>query len=278
MVCPGPVDTSAATQLRTAGLRFLCVYFLLYCRPWPLGELPGTGRFFGWWNAGREWLIANVGKHGLGIERSLAPFPTGSGDTTRDWVAFVAMLALALLLTTVWSFVDVRTRHPWLGVLLRTGLRYVLAVALLGYGTAKFGDGQFRALEPAELTATWGDTSPMGVVWRFMGASTAYTAFTGVVECGAGLLLLWRPTATLGGLFAAGAMTNVVLLNFCYDVPVKLYSSHLLLMALLVVVGDRQRLLGVLLWHRAVPAAPGTAPCRPRRAVRRAGRGGGRSC
>ena len=27
-------------------------------------------------------------------------------------------------------------------------------------------------------------------------------------------------------------MLNVVMLNFCYDVPVKQYSAHLLLMAL----------------------------------------------
>jgi len=47
-----------------------------------------------------------------------------------------------------------------------------------------------------------------------------------------GMLLLFRRTVTLGAIASAAALLNIVLLNFCYDVPVKLYSAHLLLMAL----------------------------------------------
>jgi hypothetical protein len=44
----------------------------------------------------------------------------------------------------------------------------------------------------------------------------------------------------------AGVMTNVVLLNFCFDVPVKLGSTHLLLFALALAAPDLKRLLTVL--------------------------------
>jgi hypothetical protein len=50
-------------------------------------------------------------------------------------------------------------------------------------------------------------------------------------------------------------MTNVVLLNLCYDVPVKLYSSHLLLMALWLIGPDLPRLAALLWHHRPAPAA-----------------------
>jgi|GEM_PF-1927617 len=39
--------------------------------------------------------------------------------------------------------------------------------------------------------------------------------------------------------------------NFCYDVPVKLYSFHLVVMALFICLPDFSRLANVLLWHRA---------------------------
>ncbi len=83
----------------------------------------------------------------------------------------------------------------------------------------------------------------MGILWTFMGASTAYTKFCGLVEVSAGLLLLFRRTTTVGALVAAGAMLNVMLLNFCYDVPVKLYSAHILLMSLFLLIPNARALI-----------------------------------
>lgn len=57
----------------------------------------------------------------------------------------------------------------------------------------------------------------MGLLWNFIGASAAYTIFTGVAEVLGGLLLVARRTALLGALVCIGVMSNVVLLNFSYD-------------------------------------------------------------
>lgn len=250
------VAPSASCQLLAAALRFLVVYFALYTLPGPLGLIRGTEAIGAAWDEGRSAAIVWFGTHVLGLRENLAPFSTGSGDTTRDWVAFVLMGVLALLASTVWSAFALRGNGPWLGRGLHTWLRYVLAVAMLSYGTAKFGEGQFPAIDVRGLETPWGECSPMGAVWRFMGASPAYTACTGVVECLAAVLLLWRRTATLGGLVAVGAMTNVLLLNLCYDIPVKLYAAHLLLMGTLVAAADAPRLLAVFWRHEAVAAAP----------------------
>jgi hypothetical protein len=102
---------------------------------------------------------------------------------------------------------------------------------------------------------TFGEQSPMGLLWSFMGASAAYTAFTGLAEITAALLLTMRRTALLGSLVAAGVMTNVVMLNFCYDVPVKLYSSHLLLMALFIAAPHAKRLADFFIFNRATAPA-----------------------
>lgn len=48
-----------------------------------------------------------------------------------------------------------------------------------------------------QLITTFGDSTPMGVLWKFMKASQPYTAFAAICEVGALVLLLWQRTASL---------------------------------------------------------------------------------
>jgi hypothetical protein len=57
-------------------------------------------------------------------------------------------------------------------------------------------------------------------------------------------------------------MTHVVMQNFCYDVPVKLFSMHLLLMAICVLVPDSHRLLNVFVRNGSVQAVAPRLPYR----------------
>jgi hypothetical protein len=98
---------------------------------------------------------------------------------------------------------------------------------------------------------TYGESSPMGLLWTFMGVSPAYQMFAGLAEIVPGLLLLFRRTALLGALLAMATMGNVVALNFCYDVPVKLYSSHLLVASLVILGPEVPRLFRALVPPRS---------------------------
>jgi hypothetical protein len=109
---------------------------------------------------------------------------------------------------------------------------------LLTYGFLKVFPLQFPAPDFARLSETFGEASPMGLLWTFMGASPGYERFAGCAEVLPGLLLLFRRTSTAGAVIAIATMGNVVALNFCYDVPAKLLSSHLLLMALFLLIPD----------------------------------------
>jgi hypothetical protein len=100
----------------------------------------------------------------------------------------------------------------------------------------------------------FGDASPMGLLWTFMGASVAYIVFAGLGEMVGGLLLTVRRTTLLGALVCIAVMSNVVMLNFSYDVPLKVYSSHLLLMAVFLAAHDLRRLANLLVLNR--PAEP----------------------
>jgi hypothetical protein len=59
-------------------------------------------------------------------------------------------------------------------------------------------------------------------------------------------------TATLGALLCIVVMSNVALMDLCFDVPVRLFSTTMVVTAAVIVAFDLPRLVAVLL-HRPVP-------------------------
>jgi hypothetical protein len=218
------------------------------------GFVSLLGQTFLEWRQWLDGLIASTtAKSVFGIKDELVP-PNGSGDTTYNYILLLAGFVLALLIAVIWSLIDSRRRTDYAITrdLLRSYLRYYLAFWMLTYGLAKVSldANQFPYIGQFQLDRTWGETSPMGVLWRFMGSSRPYTIFAGLGEVLAAVLLIWRRTGTLGALVAMGVSLNIVLLNFCYDVPVKIFSSHLLVAAMLIAIPDLNRLANLLVFNR----------------------------
>ncbi len=243
--------------------RFLFCYYMLYLAPAHgtanlLGSLPGTswitGPYTKLWDGIETWLAVHV----LHLTGEITTrFLTGSGDTTLDYIQTLCNVVLALAGMIVWSILGRRQLeysrlHAWLRVL----IRYTLAITMLSYGFAKVFPLQFRTPGFAKLLEPYGEFSPMGALWWFMGASTPYIIFSGAAEVLGGLLLFFRRTATLGAMVCFVVLSNIVALNYCYDVPVKLYSTNLLLMAVFLMAPDLRRLCRFLVWNQpAEPAA-----------------------
>ena len=249
------------TPPRRVVFRFGFLFAALLLFPFPLQVIPEA-----------DWLVDLVRKpfDGLVIwcatdvlgldEPSLRP--TGSGDTTASYVQHLVFFVLAVAGTAVWSVLDRRrTAYPRLAAGARVVLRYYLAFMLLDYGIGKLA--QFPPPFPQRLDQRVGDMSPMGMLWTFMGSSKPYALFTGCAEVLGGALLLWRRTHVAGALVVIAVMSNVVMLNFCYDVPVKLFSTQLLVIALVLVAPHARRLIAAVL-GRATPEVPP----RPRRSPR----------
>jgi hypothetical protein len=105
----------------------------------------------------------------------------------------------------------------------------------------------------SQLATPLGDLLPMRFSWLFIGYSTPYQVFSGVMETVAGLLLLNRRTVTLGSLIAAGVFANVVMLNLSYDIPVKIFSMHLLFYSLFLLAYDWKRLASFFIQNQSAP-------------------------
>ncbi len=181
---------------------------------------------------------------------------TGSGDTTLQYVSVFLSFVAALCGTAIWSMLDQRREqyvilHSWLRLI----IRYFLALMLIGYGNSKVFLLQFPENSLSRLGQEYGTFSPMGVVWSFMGASAAYTVFSGLAEVTGGILLFFRRTTALGAAVTFGVMTNIVALNYCYDIPVKIHSTHYLLMSAFLLAPDFRRLVNVFLLNRVAEPA-----------------------
>jgi hypothetical protein len=227
--------------------RFSFCYIVLYYSPTLLELLPGVRLLFAWaYHSWKQLIYLMVG----GASPSQW---TGSGDTLAAYISQVVVLILAFAAGFTWSLLD-RHRtsyirlHGWLKVL----ARYALAFTLLAYAFAKLLPIQFPHLQNSRLAESYGQSSPMGLLWRFMGFSPAYTAFAGFSELLPAIFLFFRRTALLGSLLSFVVMLNIVMLNFCYDVPVKLYSLNLLALATFLIAPEARRLSRIFLLNALV--------------------------
>ena len=258
------------TLLQKIAFRFFTCLFLLYLLPFPLDSFPFINEILTIHPKIAEWygypfelyqnfwhsFIPWIGKSMVGLKTPITIFTNGSGDTTYDYVLLHTQFGLATLGCVIWSILDRKRRsynqsYYWLRVL----LRYYLATAMLGYGFAKVFHLQMPFPYLSQLVQPFGDKSPMGLAWSFIGYSKGYSAYTGWAEVIGGLLLLFRRTTTLGALVVAVVMMNIAAINFFYDVPVKLYSSILFLMAVFLMAKDFSRLVNVLILHKPSTAA-----------------------
>ena len=241
-----PVHWNTAQKF---AFRFAFVYWLIYCFGATLiSDIPPIGQAF---QTVDRALVMWFGSHVLHLNLSL--IASGSGDSTYSYVELLCYFLVALVAACVWSIADRRrAEYATLNELLRIYVRYALGLTLFSYGMVKIFKAQFPSPDIDVLTETYGESSPMRLMWTFMGYSTPYTVFAGLSEVLPALLLFFRRTTMAGAMIAAAVMANVVIMNFSYDVPVKLFSSHLLVMSLFLLIPDRRRLADFMLFGRSV--------------------------
>ncbi len=232
--------------------RFLFLYFVLFLFPFPIWYIPFSGYLIqpllNWINEG----IHAIGPILLGEHYQTTLEGYGSGDSSFHYARVIGIATLAFVGMIVWSFIDRRRCHPKLSLVLSIGLRYYLAFNMFNYGFVKVLPSQFPTPPDGWLNQTFGESSPMRLLWTFMGYSKTYTIFTGIGEVVGGLLLLFRRTRLIGALLAAGVMLHVVMLNISYDVPVKLFSLHLFAMALVILAPDIPRMINMFFMNKTV--------------------------
>jgi uncharacterized membrane protein YphA (DoxX/SURF4 family) len=251
------------TLFTRVAFRFCFIYFLLFCvtnqvimslLPIPIEDLdladPSS-------LAPIHNVVFWVASHVFGAKLPLVYTGSGSGDKTFDWVLTFCVLVIAAVATVIWSYFDrKRLSYPRLYKWFRVFMRLALASQMFVYGVDKAVPLQMPFPSLSRLLQPYGNFSPMGVLWSSIGASPAYEIFAGCAELLAGILLIFPRTAVLGALVALMEMIQVFMLNMTYDIPVKLFSFHLVLMSLFLLAPELSRLANFFLRGRLASLSP----------------------
>lgn len=214
---------------------FLLSYTFFYIFPFPFDAFPQLDFIFNYYQKANDAFAVWTGKHILNIsDIQKRPF-SDSGDTTFHYTQVLIFFILSILLALAIAILDKKRNNyeklnPWLFVY----IRYCIGFYMLVYGFDKVFKSHFPFPSLEKLEQPFGQSSPQGLLWAFMGYSTPYTIYLGTIEVLSGFLLLFRRTATIGTILALIILINITIVNFCYDVPVKLFALHLVAYTLLL--------------------------------------------
>jgi hypothetical protein len=247
-------------RAKRVAFRFCFLYFGLYCFYTQIStaliSIPNMeiGDPSAYWPM--RQIVFWIAAHLYHAKLPLVYTGSGSGDKTFDWVMAFFLLVFCAVATAVWSALDRRrenyvTLYKWF----RLFMRFALASQMIGYGIDKVVPLQMPYPYLTRLLEPFGNFSPMGVLWQSVGAAPAFESYVGCAETLAGIFLIFPRLTMAGALIALCDMTHVFMLNMTYDVPVKLFSFHLILMALFLLAPDFRRLANFFFYNRTV--APG---------------------
>jgi hypothetical protein len=193
-----------------------------------------------------------------------------SNDMALVYISVGLMFSTALVATLIWTLVDRNAvSYPQLLLWFRFALRICIGSSMLIYGMLKVFPNQMASPSLAVLNEPLGNTSPMTMLWTLLGMNPLYETLCGSIEALCGALVLFRRTALLGTLLTAFVVSNVVLYNYFFDVPVKLFATHLLFMALVVAAPDFPALFRFFWLHEPVAPVTGWSPWSSAQSLRR---------
>jgi len=227
-------------------LRFFFIFFVLYIIFVPSDVLPLYGKvfypFINYFQGFIAWAAKNI------LHIVISPVTRGlgdsGGDSTFDYLLYLFVIILSVAATIIWSYTGRKTADYnklfyWLLVV----LRYFVAFTMILFGSAKVFRVQFPEPTIGRLMERVGDMSPMGLAWTYFSYSHAFNYFTGTAELLCAGLLFFRRTTRLGATIGVVLLVNVVAINYCFDVCVKISSTTLLLMCFFILIPDRGRFL-----------------------------------
>lgn len=220
------------SEIKKIGFRFLFPFFILWTSGW--GLIPFVDQWIYQFYYYPSFFVQNFILR-LWDSPKWEHSPTGSGDTLDDWILLLAYIILSVIICFVWTVADrKRLNYSKLETGLYIGLRYYLAFVMFGYGIQKLFLLQMPYPSLTQLYTPLGEFTPMRLTWMHIGYSHYYQFIGGLLETLGGLLILFRRTKFIGGLLLLIVMTQVAMLNYFYGVPVKIFSTFLVVITIYI--------------------------------------------
>jgi len=247
------LKTAFKTYLLRSGFAFIVLFAITL--PFPLYSFRTPGMYLqGLFESLNHWsgvyLFGITTEFNAGVE----------SDTTGFYLHVFHLLFVAGVAACAWTFIarnddkQQKVRY-WFHV----SASYILAFFLLKYGLDKIFKAQFYLPEPNTLYTPLGFLSKDILFWSTLGSSYSYSFFSGLLEVIPALLLFSRRTRMLGGCIALGVMLHVWMINFSFDISVKILSSYLLLLTIIVIAPYSRNLYRFFISEKVAPEIPEVA-------------------
>ncbi len=179
-----------------------------------------------------EIVIPWLAKNFLNIPDEINVLTNGSGDTTYSYLLLLFITTVSIIGTLLWTLIDrKRINYTRLYYWLTVAVRFYVGIMLINYGMGKIIKVQFPSPNTFRLMQTYGESSPMGLAWTFLGFSKGYNLFMGIAELMA-VFLLFRRTVMIGAIICLMTTANIMAINYFYNVPVKILSTALFTLCL----------------------------------------------
>jgi len=193
-----------------------------------------------------SWLHLSYGDI-FSLARFSPRFIPGN-DTLFNWLIVAVLAGIG---SVIWSKSSLKNQnYDNLYYWLRVVVRYRLAIGILAYGFIKLFPLQSPFPSISNLNTSYGDFTDWKIFSMSLGIVPNYESFLGAVEVIAGLLLLFRKTATIGALIIIVFTGNVFISNLAYSGGEYVYSFYLISFALFVLHFDAIRIYNLISLER----------------------------
>jgi hypothetical protein len=180
---------------------------------------------------------------------------TISSDSRAMYLLFFTLFICSIAIHIIGLFLK-KYNTTTLFILLQKMALYYLAFHFCSYGFDKIVKQQFYLPEPNILYTNIGSLHKDILYWSTIGTSSTYNVFLGIAEVLAGMMIIFRKTRLLGLVLAVGILINVVAVNFCFDINVKLFASFLLLISMIELLAYRNLFLQRQKWTITIASLP----------------------
>lgn len=213
-------------------VRSLLVFVVLFAitLPFPLHYFPSLGMYLSnIFQPLNTWTAETI----FGIDFQF--IAVNESDSLGLYFHCIHLAVFSIFIGWTWNRWFHRFSENEIRSFLHASTAYILSFFLFKYGFDKLFKVQFYLPEPNTLYTPLGMLSKDILFWSTVGSSYSYSLFAGILEILPAILLLFRKTRLLGALIAFGVLIHVLLINFSFDISVKLLSSYLVGLSVILI-------------------------------------------
>ncbi len=157
-----------------------------------------------------------------------------SSDSSSLYALFLILMFTALIVTVTMHLLKKEAKLSFKSLpTFHLVYCYYLSFQLISYGFDKLSKGQFYLPEPNTLYTPLGFLDKDLLFWSTVGVSHSFNVFIVLAQLIPGILLFFRKTRMTGLILSCTTFLGIVVINFSFDISLKLYSAFLLCAAMI---------------------------------------------